>query len=67
MRNYRCYFVNLENHIVGAKDVVARSDAEAIMRACALPDCPIGCTIEVWLDSRLIQKNLWRNAPALCA
>ena len=67
MSDYRCYFVNFSDRIVGAKDVVAHTDAEAIMRARELTDCPAGCTIEVWQDNRLVRKNLWQDAPAQCA
>ena len=67
MSNYRCYFVNSADHIVGVEDIVARTDVEAVKRARALMTCPVGCTVEVWEDSRLVQKNIWPNAPAQCA
>jgi hypothetical protein len=67
MRDYRCYFINSEDRIVGAQDVEARTDTEAVARARDLVACPPRCTMEIWEGSRLVRKNIWPSAPAQCA
>ncbi len=67
MRDYRCYFVNSEDRIVGVQEIEACTDAEAIARACDLVACPPRCTMEIWRGSSLVCRNIWPSAPAQCA
>lgn len=56
---YRCYFVNSADHIVGVQDVVAGTEAEAVEQVRALVASRPRCTAEIWQDSRLVRKNIW--------
>jgi hypothetical protein len=61
MRDYRCYFVNSADHIAGAEEIQADTDAEAIEQARARVAGQPRCTAEIWQDSRLVLKNIQPN------